>query len=59
MDLPQITDYDREAYLSVSLLMRHDRSIYGDLIKEMGKNYAMDQDKYLRNLPKVQKLLTN
>ena len=40
--LRQVTNYTREAYLSISLLLRCDHIIYGNIIKDMGNNYSMD-----------------
>ena len=52
MELRQVTNYAREAYISISLLMICDCIIYINLIKFMGNNYAMYQDKYTITLPK-------
>ena len=54
-----VTSYDREAYLTVSLLLRCDQSIYGKLVEDMGHSYALGQDNYPRTLHKIQNLLAN
>ena len=51
-ELHQVTNYAREAYISISLLMICDCIIYINLIKFMVNNYAMYQDKYTITLPK-------
>ena len=38
-----VTDYAREAYLLVSLMMSCDRSVYGKLIEDMENNYTVGQ----------------
>ena len=48
---PMVMIYARDKYLSVSLLLSCDRSIYGKLVEDVGGSYAMSQDNYL-----VQKL---
>ena len=59
LDIYAVTSYAREAYLTVSLLLICDRRFYGNLVEDMGNNYAMGQDNYPRTLPKTKKLLKN
>ena len=37
-ELPVVTDYNREAYLAVSLLLSCNRSVYRNLIEDMGNS---------------------
>ena len=54
-----MTRYAREIYLTASLLLSCDQSIYGKLIKYMADNYAMGQENYPWTLPKMHNLLSN
>ena len=54
-----VTNYSREAYLTVSLLLRSDWRIYGKLVKDMGNIYETGQDNYHRTLPKILNTLAN
>ena len=58
-ELFQVTDYAREAYLDIRILLRCDISIYRNLIKKTSYNYATVQENYPINLPKIQNLLAN
>ena len=59
MKLFQATNYTREAYLNVSLLLSCDCRIFENIIEDKGNKYAMDQDNYPRTLPKMQNLPNN
>ena len=54
-----VTNYAREAYLAVSLLLISNWRIYGKLVKDMGNIYETGQDNYHRTLPKMLNILAN
>ena len=49
-----IHDYAYEAYLTVSMLLRLYRSIYGKLIKDLLKSYSMGTNQYSKTRAKMQ-----
>ena len=58
-EIPMVTSYTRETYLTVSLLLSCDCSIYGKLVEEMGNSYTMGKVKHPRTLTNMQNLLAN